>query len=369
MPKISVVIPCYNVAPYVAKCLDTLTNQTLNDIEIICIDDKSTDDTTKIIAEYAKRDKRIKLIKQRKNQGVSIARNTGLDAAKGEYIGFVDPDDYIDLNFYGKLYAAATESGADIVKGGLICVKTDGTEDKSELIKRVAKDKRSFNYQFSTAIYKREFLDKNNLRFVAGASIGEDVNFLIKATNLANKVDVVYGTYYWYIRRDDSAYSPTLNHNKIVSAVTVSQDLFDWLESQQGISKADYIMIMRTVFSLLTTNIPHAQSRKDQELLAAQILKTFAQAQYKKEILHDNFYWYAISAIKRQKLEEVVNSMLYIQKTYRLFGILPVFKTLHVTGYEYRIVLFKRINLIKIINRHRKDIVYLCGIPLLKIVH
>ena len=120
MKKVSVIVPVFNTGEYLGECLESLLHQSLDDIEIICIDDKSTDDTTTIVAEYAKRDKRIKLIKQRKNQGVSIARNTGLDAAKGEYIGFVDPDDYIDLNFYGKLYATATESGADIVKGGLI---------------------------------------------------------------------------------------------------------------------------------------------------------------------------------------------------------------------------------------------------------
>ena len=102
MPKISVIVPVYNVEKYLARCLDSIINQTLADIEIICINDGSTDNSLEILNDYAKKDSRIKIIDQT-NAGLSCARNAGMQIAQGEYIGFVDSDDWIDLDFYEKL--------------------------------------------------------------------------------------------------------------------------------------------------------------------------------------------------------------------------------------------------------------------------
>ena len=113
MAKISVVVPVYNVEAYLERCLDSLINQTLSDIEIICVNDGSTDSSPEKLEEFAKKDSRIKIINQ-ENGGLSAARNTGIEAATGEYIGFVDSDDYVDLDFYEKLYNAATSHNADI---------------------------------------------------------------------------------------------------------------------------------------------------------------------------------------------------------------------------------------------------------------
>ena len=102
MTKISVIIPVYNSEKFLKKCLDSIINQTLNDIEIICIDDGSTDKSLRILNNFADKDNRITIINQ-KNSGPSAARNKGIENAKGEYIGFVDSDDWIDLDFYEKL--------------------------------------------------------------------------------------------------------------------------------------------------------------------------------------------------------------------------------------------------------------------------
>lgn len=96
MEKVSVIIPIYNVGLYIRKCLDSIVNQTLKNIEIICINDGSTDNSIGIVEEYAKLDNRIKVIDFKENKGVSIARNTGINQANGEYISFIDPDDFID---------------------------------------------------------------------------------------------------------------------------------------------------------------------------------------------------------------------------------------------------------------------------------
>ena len=112
-PLISVVVPVYNVEQYLKKCLDSIIKQKYNNLEIIIVNDGSTDNSQKICQEYVKKDKRIKLITQ-KNQGLSAARNTGIDNAHGKYISFVDSDDYLDLEFINELYNTIIENKSDI---------------------------------------------------------------------------------------------------------------------------------------------------------------------------------------------------------------------------------------------------------------
>ena len=114
MPLVSIIIPCYNVAAFMKKCLDTVCAQTLRDIEIICINDGSTDGTPDILREYEAADERIRIINQ-PNAGVAAARNAGLDAACGKYIGFADPDDYVSPVMFQRLYLAAEQYGAELV--------------------------------------------------------------------------------------------------------------------------------------------------------------------------------------------------------------------------------------------------------------
>lgn len=116
--KISVIVPIYNSEKYLHKCLDSLINQTMKDIEIICINDGSTDNSAKILEEYNS----IKIINQ-ENQGVSAARNSGIKIACGEYIGFVDSDDWVNPNFYEKLYNAIKNTNADIACSSIIRVE------------------------------------------------------------------------------------------------------------------------------------------------------------------------------------------------------------------------------------------------------
>ena len=115
MPKVSVVLPIYNVEQYLRECLDTVVNQTLKDIEIICVNDGSTDNSLKIIKEFAEKDSRIKII-DKDNSGYGHSMNVGIDAATGEYLGIVEPDDFVSLNMFEELAAVADRVKADIVK-------------------------------------------------------------------------------------------------------------------------------------------------------------------------------------------------------------------------------------------------------------
>ncbi|MBQ4439189.1 glycosyltransferase family 2 protein [bacterium] len=114
-PKISIIIPVYNVEKYLRECLDSCTNQTLEDIEIICVDDCSTDNSPKILEEYRQKDKRIKIFKQDRNNKQGAARNRGLEVATGEYIWFVDSDDYIDTKACQILYDAIKDFDVDML--------------------------------------------------------------------------------------------------------------------------------------------------------------------------------------------------------------------------------------------------------------
>ena len=124
---VSIILPCYNVAPYLDECLESLVRQTWEDLEIICVNDGSTDDTPDVLRGWAEKDARIRVIHQ-ENGGAFSARNAGLDAAAGEYIGFVDPDDYVDTSMYARLVETAQRHGAEVAACGYTSFsEEDGT--------------------------------------------------------------------------------------------------------------------------------------------------------------------------------------------------------------------------------------------------
>ncbi|MBF4468083.1 MAG: glycosyltransferase [Methanobrevibacter arboriphilus] len=168
-PKVSIIIPVHNTSKYLKKCMDSVINQKLKDIEIICINDESRDNSLEILEDYARKDKRIKIINQ-VNQGVSIARNTGLKIAKGEYVGFVDSDDWIDLNFFYELYNKAKSQGADLARTFYkyeYPYKRD-EEKLNKIIKKRNKEREQLNVNDHSvviwnAIYKRKYIEKNKI--------------------------------------------------------------------------------------------------------------------------------------------------------------------------------------------------------------
>ena len=177
MPNISVIVPVYNSEKYLSLCLDSIVGQSYGDFEAICINDGSTDGSTKILQEYAEKDQRIRIINQ-ENKGQSAARNAGLDVAKGEYIAFVDSDDVVNPRFLEILYTAAENTGSEVVCCGFGKIY-DGQESfiKKGIVhpvvyKKALKallDVRNF-IQFSVwnKLYKSELL--KNFRFMENNS-------------------------------------------------------------------------------------------------------------------------------------------------------------------------------------------------------
>ncbi len=198
-PKVSILVPCYNVEKYLPQCLDSVVNQTLKDIEIIVINDGSTDSTLDIIKSYAEKDNRIKII-DKKNEGYGKSMNRGLDVATGEYIGIVESDDWVENDMFESLVKIAEENNVDVVKSNFYKYTTTNGE-KNVLFESMPSGDTGhvINPRVKTtifisapaiwsAIYKREFLVKNNIRFLEspGASF-QDTGFNFKVFACTNR--------------------------------------------------------------------------------------------------------------------------------------------------------------------------------------
>jgi len=254
MPKISVIIPVFNTEKYLAKCLNSICNQTLSDIEIICVNDKSTDNSVKIVEEYGKNDKRIKFVNLLENAGVSAARNRGIEAATGEYIGFVDSDDFIESDFYEKLYQKAVNTNAEVVKGNIYCF--DAETEKSELYdfydinEKIRQNKVNFLYGFTSAIYKTGFIKKNNIGFPEGITHFEDPYFSILVTLNSPKTEIVDDAKYYYVTHKKQASKNTKTLKKTVDFVNCEKAIIDIINKYE-IPKQDYILYTSFLISNL----------------------------------------------------------------------------------------------------------------------
>ena len=212
--KISIVIPAFNSENYIEKCMDSLLNQTIKDIEIIIVNDASEDNTKKIIENYASKDTRIKIINLDTNSGQGVARNKGLEIAQGEYIGFVDSDDYVDLDYFENLYNTAKKYNSEIAVASVLKHKSSYkkynvkykkcicTSDIHKKMKLCGDTKKNFFYAWNK-IYKTSVIKENDIKFSEG-QIYEDVIFAIKALYYSNAVVSVPNTEYHYICRKDS---------------------------------------------------------------------------------------------------------------------------------------------------------------------
>lgn len=211
MPKVSVILPIYNVQDYLRQCLDSVVSQSLEDLEILCVDDGSTDNSLEIIREYAARDSRIVVITG-PNGGYGKAMNKGLDRATGEYVGIVEPDDYVDSDMFRDLYQIARENDLDLVKADFyrFTHDADGCEQLSyELLDRTrsrygellhpAQDPSCIRFTLNTwsGIYRRAFLEEYHIRHqeTPGASF-QDNGFFFQTFVHAQRAMIVNHPYY-----------------------------------------------------------------------------------------------------------------------------------------------------------------------------
>lgn len=228
-PLISVIIPIYNTAPWLRRCLDSVCGQTLENIEIICVNDGSSDESGNILMEYATRDDRLLPITLGHNRGVSTARNLGIGASRGKWLSFVDSDDALERDFYEKLYRASLDDNAEIIKGA--CWVEDKFHNNKILCDEYIKeDKFNFTEKWFSAIYRSKFIKENNIHFPQICSNNEDVVFLFCALLNAKGVHVVSDAIYKnYFRKWSLSNSPlTLKQaDSIISARGIMIDMLD----------------------------------------------------------------------------------------------------------------------------------------------
>ena len=212
--KVSVIVPVYNVGPYIEKCLKSIQNQSLRKIEIIIIDDKSTDNSMEIVRSAAESDSRIRIIKNDHNIGPGPSRNRGIEEARGEYLSFIDSDDYISRDFLKRLYSKATERGAShmISKGTPIKFYPDsGIEKTSSLNKKIANHSSDsaplwsdFNSDHWSAIYHKH-LFLNPIARYGSTRVSEDVVFLLRVGSITKDIVLDNKAKYYYVQRPNSA--------------------------------------------------------------------------------------------------------------------------------------------------------------------
>lgn len=224
-PKVSIIVPIYNVEKYLDRCMDSLLNQTLKDIEIIMVDDGSPDNCPSMCDEYAKKDVRVKII-HKKNAGLGFARNSGIDVATGEYIAFVDSDDYVDRNMYETLYNKAKKNKVNAVlcgfyhddNGKIIEGCIDGMPDKettidfqtdyiSNVIGCLPEDvsNQLYGYSVWNILFSREVIRNNSIRFESERNfVSEDILFQLDYASCASKLLLMPKPFYYYCNNTGS---------------------------------------------------------------------------------------------------------------------------------------------------------------------
>jgi glycosyltransferase involved in cell wall biosynthesis len=226
--KVTIIIPIYNSDLYLERCLDSVCCQTLKKIEIICINDASTDNSFRIVTDYAKKDKRIIARQLRNRAGASQARNTALSIAHGVYIGFCDSDDYVDKDYYEKLYDAAQSCDADISKAEILIHNINGETHKATDNDFIAFNKSYFYQYFFSAIYKRNLIIDKKIKFLDIRN-GEDIAFTVKAVHYSNKIVLVNKTFYHYVKHIDST-STQITKQIVRDVVYLARDTLRFID-------------------------------------------------------------------------------------------------------------------------------------------
>lgn len=281
MIKVSIIIPAFNVGKYIEECLESVISQTLRNIEIIIVNDGSNDNTQEIINRYSEKDLRIKVISQ-KNKGISNARNTGAAIARGEYIYFMDSDDFIDIDSMEILYELASEHGCDMIYGDKVNFK-EGTLNYKDVLKKRKDDKNRYdflyydnarkfilssNYQIMVWRYliKRDLWENLNFSFYENIYY-EDCEFTNKCIFKASKIGYVNHAFYYYRQRRGSFVHSEMTKHKAKSALVVAESLYCFYDN----------------------NISNEDKRVYSTIISPDILRAVSSANYYKKISNESF--------------------------------------------------------------------------------
>ena len=258
MVKISIIIPVYNGEEYILNCINNILQQTYNNIEIIVVNDGSTDSTKEVLKGIDKRDNRIKII-NKENTGVSDSRNVGINVSTGDYIAFLDSDDKLVKNAIEELVKNLNENFVDVILFGFSVIGDKKRKNDTELLNAlkeknndnlkyelissmISTNKNLFGYAWR-ALYSRSFLITNDINFPVNIKISEDYMFLLKSLYKANKIKIDTNEYYEYILGNTSMskkYIPTLLNDMLY----VNNWMYDEIISKYKELKPGYYCCM-----------------------------------------------------------------------------------------------------------------------------
>lgn len=278
MTKVSVIVPVYNVEDYLPKCLETLVNQTLKDMEIIVVNDGATDGSQAVIDSFVSRYSSVKsLIKP--NGGLSDARNYGMPYATGEYIGFVDSDDYVDLDMYENLYQKAKEADYDIVECNLHHVYPDGSID-TEIGEKITDRKQMLMMGRSVVwnkIYRREWLMGTGVLFPKGY-IYEDVEFYGKLVPHITSYAYIEPASIYYVQRGNSINNKqTLKTLQIIDILKHIKDYYQEIGKYEEYREALEFLYARILLCSSFSRMCRIPDRTDRKQALAKNWQTLYQ--------------------------------------------------------------------------------------------
>ena len=259
---ISVIIPCYNVSKYISKCIESILNQSYKKLEIIMVDDCSTDDTCKVLEKYSLIDSRIKVLKNDNNMGAAYSRNRGFSESHGNFISFIDSDDYIDDNFYESMINKLLENNADVS----VCdIKVFYEENNKEVISKcfdgedisiINVIKSGLVASSSNKLFRRHLI--KNYHYPEGI-INEDIPVVIPALLNAKNIVYVDNTYYHYIQRNDSVQNSKFSLKKfdIIKSLELTFKIIENVDNYQEFRE---ILIYNQIINLLIYDIVRVKS-------------------------------------------------------------------------------------------------------------
>lgn len=214
MPKISVIVPIFNVENYIRRCLLSIMNQSLSDIEIIVVDDYSPDNSMRIVQELSETDSRIRIVSHKKNMGLMWTRMSGYKEAKGEFVFFCDSDDYIPDNALKMLYEEALKTNADIVVGNSLYVRIDGTKEEWKSVLKYGSSKsgiikslllNELRHNLCGKLFKSSLFDNKTIRVFENFTNGEDACLFYQITRYVNKIVTIDDIVYFYMQNMSSS--------------------------------------------------------------------------------------------------------------------------------------------------------------------
>lgn len=250
MPKVSAVIPVYNVEKFIRRCIESIQQQTMNDIELIVVNDCTPDDSMAIVEELAKEDQRIRIFNYDKNRGPMCARETGYMAATGDYITFCDGDDYLPKDALETLYNEAIKTGADIVSGQIVYVSGDGREtiwesslpygnDAENVYKALLRHK--YIHNLCGKLFKASLLQNFAYKTYEHATNGEDACLFYQVVQYVNKVMHIDNPVYYYVQNIESSTQKRLNENAVrsicISNMITVQTVSNYSELRENLNR------------------------------------------------------------------------------------------------------------------------------------